>query len=146
MSDRWRWFDIALCQCGNAGGNAAIQRQQQRVGGSRDGVVQQSNAARDAGLELQIALALDGTQMLVDTLAITQPQCARQIGARGRQAMTQHELADEPQDLLLARAQGGQGIGYHTFVWYRFACGKTAAVCSALKCLPNNQLTDFGAC
>jgi hypothetical protein len=35
--------------------------------------------------------------------------------------MTQHELADEPQDLLLARAQKGQGIGYHTFVWYRFA-------------------------
>jgi hypothetical protein len=58
--------------------------------------------------------------MLINALTVAQPQCTRQIGARGRQAMTRHELADEPQDLLLARAQKGERIGYHTFVWYRF--------------------------
>jgi len=81
---------------------------------------QQADAARDAGLEPQVALALDRAQMLVDALTVAQTQCPRQIGARWRQAMTRHELADEPQDLLLARAQKGKGIGYHTFVWYQF--------------------------
>jgi hypothetical protein len=47
--------------------------------------------------------------------------------------VTRHELADEPQDLLLARAQNGEGIGYHTLVWYRVMRWKSAAMFSGSK-------------
>ena len=108
-----RLLDVVLRQRRNTGGDATVQRQQQRAGGGggrRQGrggsgcAMKQANAACDAGLELQIALTLDCAQVLINALAIVQVQRARQIRARGRQSMVRDELADEPQDLLLARA------------------------------------------
>lgn len=118
LIDRNLFFDVALGECGYACRDPAVQRQQRGLS-SRLGVAgEQANATGNTRLEFQITLVLECAQMLINALAITQLQRLCQIGARRRHPMTRHELADQPQDLLLTGAQG-KGFGYHTDVWYR---------------------------
>ena len=83
--------------------------------------VHEAQAACDAGFEFEIAFALECAQVLIDALPVAQSHRARQIGARRRPALLRDELGDPCEDLPLTGAQGGGGVGYHTFVWYPFS-------------------------
>src|SRR6185503_2668772 len=61
----------------------------------------QANTARDAGEQLDNALGGECPQVLVDALAILQPQTLGNFPARWRQAAVVHETADESQHFHL---------------------------------------------
>src|SRR5258706_12307689 len=96
-------------------------------GGEREGRLQKTDAAGDAGFEGDEPLARERAQVLIDALAIAQPHRAGQIGAGRRPSVTAQELLDQFQHLTLAWAGlGARGIhdGYHTIVWYRLKAGR----------------------
>ena len=118
-------LDVIERQRRHARCDATVQRQ---PAGERKRRAQQANAARNARLEGDEALAGQRAQMLVDTLAVAQLQCDGEIATGGRPAVPPEECLDLLEYLALAGAGFGGGVvhgRYHTNIWYRFKAGRS---------------------
>ena len=94
-------LDVGGRQDWRAGCNPSEQRQSRRRG------LGQPNAARDAGDQLDRPLGSERPQMLVDSLAVLQPQALCDFPARRRQAAVVHEMPDKGQHFQLLGGEIG---------------------------------------